>query len=75
MIICLAFDEKKTIQVQIVLKTYEINADSYCKCSKISKTFLFLFLIKQLVIRDGTKKMPVRIAIREDPDWTYSEAV
>ena len=32
------------------------------KCSKISNTFLFLFLNKMLVIRAGIHKMLLRIA-------------
>ena len=48
----------------------------YGKCSKISNTFLFLFLNKMLVIRPGIHKMHVRIANKEDPDQTASsEAV
>ena len=47
----------------------------YGKCSKISNTFLFLFLTKMLVIRAGIHKMLIRIANREDPDQTTSEAV
>ena len=43
---------------------------------KISNTFIFLFSIKMLVIRAGTKKMLVRIANREYPDRSASsEAV
>ena len=48
----------------------------FCKCSKTSNTFLFLFSNKILVFRAGTHKMLVRIANREDPDQTASsEAV
>ena len=48
----------------------------YGKCSKISNTFLFLFLNKILVFWAGIHKMLVRIANREDPDQTASlEAV
>ena len=45
------------------------------KCSKISKTFLFLFPHKMLVIRAGNYIMLVRIANREDPYQTASELV
>ena len=48
---------------------------NYNKCSKISNTFLFLFSNKMLVIRAGIHKMLFRIANREDPDQTASEAV
>ena len=34
----------------------------YCKCPKISKTFLFLFSNKTLVFRAGIHKMDVKIA-------------
>ena len=47
----------------------------YCKCSKISNTFLILFS-KMLIYRTVIHKMCVRIANREDPDQTASsEAV
>ena len=42
----------------------------YCKCSKISNIFLFLFSFKMLLFRAGIPKMLVRIANREDPDQT-----
>ena len=42
----------------------------YCKCSKISNTFLFPFSNKMLVIGAGFHKMFVRISNREDPDQT-----
>ena len=42
----------------------------YGKCSKISNTFLFLFLIKMLVFTACIHKMLVRVANREDPDQT-----
>ena len=49
---------------------------TYCKCSKISNTFLSPFLNKISVIRAGIHKMYVRMAIRQDPDQTASsEAV
>ena len=49
---------------------------TYLKCSKISNTFLFLFLNKKLVIRAAIHKMRVQIENREDPDQTASsEAV
>ena len=48
----------------------------YCKCSKISKTFLFLFSNKMLVFGTGIHKFLVRVANWEDPDQTASsEAV
>ena len=48
----------------------------FCKCSKISNTFLFLFLNEMLVFRAGIHKKLVRIANRTDPDQTASsEAV
>ena len=48
----------------------------YDKCSKILKTFHFLFTHKMLVIRNGTNVMLVRIVNREDLDQTASlEAV
>ena len=50
----------------------EAIKDLYCKCSKISITFLFLISKKMLVFRAGTHKMFVRIANREDPDQTAS---
>ena len=43
--------------------------------SKISKTFLFLFLYKMLVISVGIHKMLLRLANRQDPGQTASEAV
>ena len=49
---------------------------SYCKCSKISNTFLLLFADKVLVIRAQIYKMCVRIANRKNSDQTASaEAV
>ena len=49
---------------------------TYLRYSKISNTFLFLFLNKKLVIRAASHKMLVQIANREDPDQTASsEAV
>ena len=47
----------------------------YGKCSKISNNFLFLSPNKMLIFRAGIHKMLVRIANREDPDKTASEAV
>ena len=47
----------------------------YGKCSKILNNFHFLFTNEMLVIRTGIHKMLVRIANREDPDQTASEAV
>ena len=48
----------------------------YGKCSKILKTFLFLFSNKTLVFRAGICKIVVKIVIREYPDQTFSlEAV
>ena len=48
----------------------------YSKFSKLSKTFLFLFVNKMLVIRTETHKKLVRKANREDSDQTdSSEAV
>ena len=48
----------------------------YGKCSKISNTFLFLFLNKMIVTRAGIHKLLFRLANREDPDQTASsEAV
>ena len=47
----------------------------YGKCSKILSTFLVLFLNKMLVISAGIHKMLIRIANREEPDQTASEAV
>ena len=46
------------------------------KCSKILNMFLFLFSNIMLVIRSGIHKFKVleRIATREDPDQTASEA-
>ena len=44
----------------------------YGKCSKISNTFLFLFLNKMLVIRAGIHKMHLRIVNGDDPDQTAS---
>ena len=38
----------------------------YCKCSKISNKFLFLFSNKMLVFMAGTHKMLVKITNRED---------
>ena len=46
----------------------------YGKCSKIN-TFHFLFKKEMLVIRTGIHNMLVRMAKREDPDQTASEAV
>ena len=46
--------------------------DRYGKCSKISKTFLILFLNKMLVIKAEIHEMLIRIANREDPDQTAS---
>ena len=40
----------------------------YGKCSKISNTFIFLFLNKMLVCRAIIHKMLIRVANREDPD-------
>ena len=40
----------------------------YNKFSKVSNSFLFLFLVKMLVIRAGINKLLVRIANREDTD-------
>ena len=52
------------------------SISTYCKCSKVSNTFLFLFSNKMLIFRAGIHKMLVRIANREDPDETASsEAV
>ena len=54
----------------------EAIKDLYCKCSKISNTFFFMFSNKMLVFWAGTHKKLVRIAIRENPDQTASsEAV
>ena len=44
----------------------------YDKCSKISKTFLFLFSNKMLVFRVGIHKILVKKEGREDPDHTVS---
>ena len=52
-----------------------ILSTKYGRCSKITNTFLFLFSNKILVFRAGTHKMLVRIANREDPYQTASEAV
>ena len=41
---------------------------TYLRCSKISNTFLFLFLNKRFVIRASIHKMHVQIANREDPE-------
>ena len=43
---------------------------TYSKCSKIFNPFLFLLVIKMLVIRTGSHKIFVWIANREDPDET-----
>ena len=43
------------------------------KCSKILKTFLFMFFLnKVLICRAGIYKMLVIIANREDPDQAAS---
>ena len=42
------------------------------KCSKISKTFLFLFSNKMLFFMAGIHNKLVRIANRENPDQTAS---
>ena len=48
----------------------------YRKCSKMSNTFLYLFLNKMLIIRAGIHRMLVRITNGEDPDQTaFDEAV
>ena len=47
----------------------------YGKCSKVLKTFLFLFSNNMLIIRARIPKMFVRLVNREDPDQTCSEAV
>ena len=51
------------------------SSSKYGKCSKILNNFLFLFSTKMLVIRTGMDKVLVRIANKEDPDQTSSEAV
>ena len=48
----------------VVIFTFQ--HDAYSKCSKILNT---------LVFRAGIHKIPVRIANREYPDQTVSEAV
>ena len=50
----------------------EFPSKHYGKCSKILKTFLFLFSKKMLAHRGGIYKMLVRIANSEDPDQTAS---
>ena len=52
-----------------------IHKCSYNNCSKILKTFLFLFSNKILVYRDRTHKILVRTENREDPDQTASGEV
>ena len=49
--------------------TVTILHHEYCKCSKISNTFHFLFLNK-MVFKAGLHKILVRIANKEDPDQT-----
>ena len=68
-----------TKQVARSLNTVGSNLEGvswYSKCSKITNTFLFLFLNEMMIIRVGIHKMLVRRANREDPDQTASsEAV
>ena len=45
-----------------------VTKKSFCICSKIFNTLLFLFSNKMLVITAGIHKMLVRIANSEDPD-------
>ena len=45
----------------------------YDKCSKLLKTFLFLFSRELLVFMAGIHKMVVRLENREDLDQTASE--
>ena len=61
---------------QTVWITVKLTAVSwrYSKCSKVWNISLFLFSNKMVVIRAGNDTVLVRIAIREDPDKTASEA-
>ena len=55
------------------LSHFSLFAINGCgKCSKISNTFLVLFLNKMLLIRAGIQKMLVTIANREEPNQTAS---
>ena len=47
----------------------------YDKCFYISKTFLFLFSNKLLIIRAGIHKILVRITNMENPNQTASSEV
>ena len=60
------------MDVNNVWKLEEISSEIH-KCSKISKSLLFLFSNKMVVIRAEITKKLVRIAIREDPDQKQSD--
>ena len=46
----------------------------YCKCSKISNTFFFMFSNNMVDFRAGIYKMLVRIANREETGQTASSS-
>ena len=58
--------------IERVSKFLPLEVISYGKCSKIYKTFLFLFSNKLLDIRAGIYKVLVRISNGEDSDQTTS---